>query len=542
MNAPPGETRKPVTVDLEVEFEGFSGKERFPDALMYPKGVLVRTRYLKPVGTPASFIVLGRAGDAPVAGRGQVVFSRWQDQGPRRPAGLGLRIDEWDGDSEARVNRWFEAPSQFDLVDAQSVPASEVAAVAAAAAAQDPMPPAKSASISDEIPLPRESAPPVARWMAEDVPASMPDLSLRFGKPAAHEAAEAASPREASEPEAPPEAAMAEVVEPFRPVWEPVANGPAPAASAGLAGDAPRGGLETVRIPRGAAWGDSLPQAGSHVTRQEDAGEPEEPFRPVWSPPTGEAPTLSDTSGAPPEAAMPPMQSMPLAVQSPPSLGEAELPVGRDGNVVWLPPARPRLMPWILAGVLAVVAAGGGYWIYLTRFAAKPAAVFPSSASVAPAPAAVTQVVEPPPASASLASPAGGAAPSASGAPPPGPEPVPAPATSEPARRFAALTGVSWTVDGEELVVRLSLDGTATARDVQQFRVSGPTTREVIKLRGCRPSAVRRFEVGDARLRSVRVGEQPGGDLHVVLDLADARVAAAPLTIGGATLTLRLRR
>jgi hypothetical protein len=568
MNAPAGETRRPVTVDLEVEFEGFSGKEHFPDALMYPKGLLLRTRSLKPVGTPASFTVLGQRGSS-IGGRGQVVFSRWQDQGPRRPAGLGIRIDEWAGDSEARAGKWFEPPSQFDLVDAESVPTAPEGepAVAGVAAPSGPgkadlvapQAPAAPAPVVPEAPPPAiaAAAPPAiepaasgSRWMAEDVPAAMPDLSLRFGKSGDRQAA---APVESAAVPAPPIAEVSEGAASLRPGWEPVPQTQG-TPGADRAGEPGPGGVETVRIPR-ATPRDDLPRAGSHVTRQDDrsggGAEVSEPFRPVWSAPVPEYAVLPEAvhEGAPPSRRETPAAPLSLAP------GGDEVPLGRDGNVAWLSPARPRVLPWILAGVLVVLAAGGGYWLYVTRFAPQPAVARPPAEA---APAAVTQVVEPaaavaqPPAMAAAGPAANpGPAESAAAAALAGAKPAEpagaraaAPAAqppSAPARRFSALTGVSWSTEGDGLVVRLSLDGAASERDAQQFRVAGPP-REVVKLRGCRPTAVRRFEVRDARLVSVRVGEQPGGDLHVVLDLADAKVSVAPLAIEGATLVLRLRR
>jgi hypothetical protein len=525
----PNDTRRPLKVEVDVEFEGYSGREHHADALLYPKGLLLRTRYLKAVGTNADFEVFVVEGEPPLKGRGPVVFSRWQDQGPRRPAGLGLRVDEWLDDSAARAAQWFDEPQQSlpDSVDPTDVVSpDEVDAVDAVSGVRPTLASSPSAPVS-----PADSA------------ARLAEIEASLGL-----AAEARRARERSDLDALGESVV-EGGEPFRAVWDPGSAGPESSADAASA----------------AAGG--------------------EPFRPVWTPPAdlppistslAEAvPSLYESSGTTPgtspglggvlsvPALATPAAATPAPVVYRPTVsgmqrGADDVPSGRDGDVVWAPASsRGRFLPWIGLGLAVGALIAGGYWVYVKRTEAAAPIVTEPTRVTRPTPPAPAPPTTPAASGGSdtAATPAGNptaasstTAPSAPGAPATTAATAPsAPASPAPAQvvaageRFHGVAEIRVDRDGDGLAVVIELDGSIQARDFQSFRLDAPP-REVIRLSGVtRPFTRGRITVGDALLTTVRTGEQPGNALQIVLDLAGANVRAEAPRIDGRRLIVRLR-
>jgi hypothetical protein len=157
------DARRPHRARAGVAFEGFSGREQHGDVLVYPKGLLLRTRYLKPVGTNVEFDVevdVHGGATEHLRGRGLVVFSRWQDQGQRRPAGLGIRVESLDEASRSVMARLFPPVPQRELSD------DSPADLPLRAAIDEPEPPepAPAAAAEPASPTPGEAM----RWSAED--------------------------------------------------------------------------------------------------------------------------------------------------------------------------------------------------------------------------------------------------------------------------------------------------------------------------------------------------------------------------------------
>lgn len=554
------DTRRPLKVEIDVEFEGYSGREHHVDALLYPKGLLLRTRYLKPVGTLAEFEIYVVEGEEPLRGRGPVVFSRWQDQGPRRPAGLGLRIDHWEGDSAARSAQWFDEPAQVDL------PEPEEAADSASAPAFPPRgdSAARLAEIEASLrPVTSSAGPSVGdAKRARD----RSDLDALAG--AVVEAAPAPAPVVPSNPWIPP------TEKPFVPTggsnWEisPIAaTTPTPPVS---------------EPPFRAVWATVDSSAESSVASPSATPTPSQPFRPVWAPPDEiqpvpaalqePTPAIYSSAAAAPEAYDPPFESsfgkpasvlteegvdlgygepVPAAIPPPerhagsapafrPTVAGVkpafdDVPMGPDGDVVWAPPSKGRFLPWIGLGLLVGALIAGGYWVYQTRFAPQPPIISQVAPATAPAPA---QTPAPAPTPTLPVSPAVVSPPTPATTPPATVEPA-GPAAS--AARFRGVREIRIDRDANGLAVVIELDGLVQSKDFSHFRLDGPP-REVIRLTGVeRPFERGKIAVGDGLLTSVRTGAQPGNALQIVLDLGRSTVRAEAPAIDGSRIILRLR-
>jgi uncharacterized protein (TIGR02266 family) len=95
--------RVPFEAEVVVEFERFSGFLAEYSSNLSLGGMFLTTRYLKPVGSDLRFEVRLKDSAPLVRGRGVVAWTRWQDQGPRRPAGMGVRFVDLDPQSRELI-------------------------------------------------------------------------------------------------------------------------------------------------------------------------------------------------------------------------------------------------------------------------------------------------------------------------------------------------------------------------------------------------------------------------------------------------------
>jgi molecular chaperone DnaK len=101
--------RVPLEAEVVVEFDRFSGFLAEYSSNLSLGGMFLTTRYLKPVGSELRFELRLKDAAAPlVRGRGMVAWTRWQDQGPRRPAGMGVRFLDLDAESHALIYKIVE--------------------------------------------------------------------------------------------------------------------------------------------------------------------------------------------------------------------------------------------------------------------------------------------------------------------------------------------------------------------------------------------------------------------------------------------------
>ncbi|NIR41035.1 MAG: hypothetical protein GWN07_34800, partial [Actinobacteria bacterium] len=92
-------------------------------------------------------------------------------------------------------------------------------------------------------------------------------------------------------------------------------------------------------------------------------------------------------------------------------------------------------------------------------------------------------------------------------------------------------TALTWSAEDAATVVRITADRRLSPATVQRFRMDNdPGPREVVVIRGAQGSDLPlREEVGGPRLARIRTwlhADRTPPELHVVLDLSDAGVAA----------------
>src|SRR5258706_13227511 len=103
-----GQTRVPIDAEVQLEFENFSGFIREVSANLSLGGMFVKTRYLKPVGTIVRFEFRLSDHYRLIRGSGEVVWTRWRDQPPAMPAGMGIQFLDLDAESRSLVNAIVE--------------------------------------------------------------------------------------------------------------------------------------------------------------------------------------------------------------------------------------------------------------------------------------------------------------------------------------------------------------------------------------------------------------------------------------------------
>lgn len=332
--------RVPFEAEVVVEFERFSGFLAEYSSNLSLGGMFITTRYLKPVGTELKFEVRLKDAAPLVRGRGLVAWTRWQDQGARRPAGMGVRFLDLDPDSRELIYRIVDERLRSGQV-------SEELALDAAALAEISAPPSVESLAGPPLPefpadLALPSPPHAARRQPGITPVDPAGAALVQGVSA--------------EPERPP---------------EPVANGPKSAA--------PEPELRA---------GDASPLPPAAPTTEATGAEP----RPVPPPPLEEIVARAEGWPLGPATPLSP-RSTSAPVRPPPPM-----PFGGQR-----PQRRRSRSPWLTVagvGLLAALAAGG--WLLLRRtettgaLATPAAATSPAAAAGPVAPPQSAEVAAPP--------------------------------------------------------------------------------------------------------------------------------------------------
>ena len=104
-NIPRDSRRVPLETRVQFKFDRFSGFISEYSANISPGGMFIRTRAPQPLGTVLD--VEFRLGDGfeLIKGRAEVVWVRAEDEGPMRPAGMGLRFQELAPGSKELIYR-----------------------------------------------------------------------------------------------------------------------------------------------------------------------------------------------------------------------------------------------------------------------------------------------------------------------------------------------------------------------------------------------------------------------------------------------------
>ena len=143
-----GSLRESTRIELEREvtlsFENLEGFMNEFSVNISTTGMFVRSREPRPAGTLLGFQLSLSDGQPLIRGHGEVVWVRRADEGPDRPAGMGIRFVDLDAESR-RLIRWAVVRSCFQD-DGRHLDLSELQATAAVEAAAELGQPAGAAS------------------------------------------------------------------------------------------------------------------------------------------------------------------------------------------------------------------------------------------------------------------------------------------------------------------------------------------------------------------------------------------------------------
>ena len=193
-NVPRDSRRVPLETRVQFKFDRFSGFLSDFSANVSPGGMFIRTRTPQPPGTVLEFEFRLGDGFELIKGRGEVVWVRPEDEGPARPAGMGLRFLELSLGSKELIYRIVDHHIQqggtpFDVTqhppDLVPVP-PPAAAPAPLAAAAPPWVPVLEEKLGGFEPSPYE--PSRDDWMKtrEPLPAEpLPGLTAGAPEPEA---------------------------------------------------------------------------------------------------------------------------------------------------------------------------------------------------------------------------------------------------------------------------------------------------------------------------------------------------------------------
>lgn len=483
-NIPPDSRRVPLENRIQLKFDRFSGFVSEYTANLSPSGVFIRTKDPKPAGTVLEFEFRLGDGFELIRGRGEVIWNRRADEGPSRPAGMGVRFLELSPGSRELIFRLVDDHVQsggtpFD-VSLGPAPTQGAAAPAADAFAEMTagLPPLDDLLFEDqpEVAPPRTPAPlPPAQVVPFPSPSAAPEPAMAVGQ------------------------AM--------PVMPPASITPA----------------TPVRVePPSVRASGEIPQPARRAPEIAPAFD-------IWSPPAPAAPS-SSTAEIP--AALPAASyAQPSPAKAPrrrrPSLALvlllAAMPlIGLLGFIYW-----DRLSP--LLGLQEPVETD----IPPVTPPVAPATTAP--AGTAPAAVPPQQPGTPPP-----GPPADPATPAVAA---PLPEKVEAAPTGP---LVTVLEKITWEELPEGTDVILWGDGVFRHGGYSQVRVGGMPPREVVRINGAaRPFRFLRLAVGTPEVKQVRIGfhQRPAGnELHVVLDLTEEGVAVVGVEERGNQLRLQVRR
>jgi molecular chaperone DnaK len=187
-NIPRDSRRVPLETRVQFKFDLFSGFLSEYSSNISPGGLFIRTRTPQPIGTVLDFEFRLGDGFELIKGTGEVVWVREEDDGPARPAGMGLRFRELSQGSQELIYRIvdqhvLQGGTPFDVTQRppDPLPASPPPVVPTAFGGPRlaPPPPAPAASappdpFADVFELP-PLAPAAPR--REPMPTPLPDAS-----------------------------------------------------------------------------------------------------------------------------------------------------------------------------------------------------------------------------------------------------------------------------------------------------------------------------------------------------------------------------
>jgi uncharacterized protein (TIGR02266 family) len=528
--------RVPLATTVQFKFDLFSGFISEYSANISPTGMYIVSSAPEPPGRVLDLEFRLGDGFEIIKGKGEVVWSRSVDDGPERPAGMGIRFTELSEGSRDLIYRIVdryvqEGGTPFDLSTSRDrTPVPALPDLPPLDLEPDPFPDLDTDPVKDSsgMALPWFSAAP-----ADADPADPAELFPSIG-PALEEVEKTFAGQRALFAAEPPPAPL---------LFPSAVPAPALRAEDPFPALAPQTGMDLF------APLDLPPMPAPPETPGEPVPEPQALSAPLPSPPPPAAPAAPDLFGSY-------LPKAPPAPEAPPPRTLASL----AGSAAAHEEPR-RVLPWVLAALLVALLAAG----FLLRdrvagwlgggggeVAQAPAQPLPRRAGPPPPPA----VADPGGALTSdLAASTGPETPDTPETPestPPLPEVVqrkpPAAPASAPAPAGPPVTAV------ERITYEESFGGTDIVVWGNGAMVTGSYTssqmgsppRALIRFVGMRrPFTPERIAVDTGEVRQVRVGyhAKPGGnELHVVIDLAAPDVKVTRVDQDGQRLRIHLQK
>ncbi|HEV7786196.1 MAG TPA: TIGR02266 family protein [Thermoanaerobaculia bacterium] len=504
-NIPRDSRRVPLETRVQFKFDRFSGFLSDFSANVSPGGMFIRTRTPQPAGTVLELEFRLGDGFELIRGRGEVVWTRSEDEGPARPAGMGLRFLELSQGSKELIYRIVDHHIQqggtpFDVTQGPPDPIPPPPALLAAPVPVAALPPLRFDPSPTPAPKPLAPPPPSP---AADAKAWLP--SLEEEEPGGFDPSPYAPPLTTQD-----DWMKARQALPKEPFAEPAAPEPGPAHDHPAAGPLFGASLEPEtprRSRRALPWvlvGVLVAlAAGAYLFRDALLG-------------------LAGLGGD--EGAENIAQATPTVRPRPGHLRSRALPSASPAPSVAATPAATPATP--LTEVSPV------------RPAATPARAVAPPAPAAPTPAPIAKAAKVV-AAAQAATP-----PPSPGAKPQGEKPAPLPAVRE--DTGPAATGVDKITfekafGGTDII--LWGNGAIRSRTYVRSRIEGNPPRELIRISGIkRPAPAARLAVGTPEVLQVRTGLHAGDELHIVLDLAGPKVTVTGVEEGENRLRIHLQK
>src|SRR5947208_3865058 len=167
-NIPRDSRRVPLETRVQFKFDRFDGFISEYSANVSPGGMFIRTRAPQPPGTVLDFAFRLGDGFELIRGRGEVVWNRLEDEGPTRPAGMGLRFQELSEGSKDLIYRIvdqhvLQGGTPFDVT--QRPPDPVPLSTPPPAAAPWPRPAPLTSEDVFDLPPPPAPAPAASSWL-----------------------------------------------------------------------------------------------------------------------------------------------------------------------------------------------------------------------------------------------------------------------------------------------------------------------------------------------------------------------------------------
>lgn len=199
-NIPRDSRRVPLETRVQFKFDRFSGFISEYSSNISPGGMFIRTKNPLPPGQTLDFAFRLGDGFELIKGKGEIVWTRAEDESPTRPAGMGLRFLELSEGSKELIYRIVDqhileggTPFDVSLVPPDPIPARPAPAPAPVLPFSPPAPQTEAptaVALPDDpfpelsAPDPRvESSPDASVWLPsidepspESSPAPFPDL------------------------------------------------------------------------------------------------------------------------------------------------------------------------------------------------------------------------------------------------------------------------------------------------------------------------------------------------------------------------------